>query len=161
MDFNPRAEKAGDGTRPAGDLKVMVNLDQGALDYLEPSLREWLFAKLPGQGDLAAQGHPAPNLRQPKIEQSFAWTPRYAGYTLVVHELGIDANRDLVIQACQFNEIKLEPQEGGTVICTFRLQFHPSEGQAGKLSTLIQSKQTISLHAPEGAEEERKPAAKK
>lgn len=152
--FNPRAEKSGSENRPAADLKLSANLAATMLDTLDPSLRGWLFCKSPGPGDdLADAAHEAPNLRQPRIAAQFDWVPRYAGYELRIHDLGLDESSDLVISGCEFNRIRLAPQEGGTVIVSWRLQFHPTEAQAGKLSTLIQETLDISLLAPEGAGE--------
>ncbi len=152
--FNPRAEKSGSENRPAADLKLSANLAATMLDALDPSLRAWLFCKSPGPGDdLADAAHEAPNLRQPRIAAQFDWVPRYAGYELRIHDLGLDESSDLVISGCEFNRIRLAPQEGGTVIVSWRLQFHPTEAQAGKLSTLIQETLDISLLAPEGAGE--------
>lgn len=152
--FNPRAEKWGSENRPAADLKLSANLAATMLDALDPSLRAWLFCKSPGPGDdLADAAHEAPNLRQPRIAAQFDWVPRYAGYELRIHDLGLDESSDLVISGCEFNRIRLAPQEGGTVIVSWRLQFHPTEAQAGKLSTLIQETVDVSLLAPEGAAE--------
>ena len=151
--FNPRAEKAGSENRPAADLKLSANLSAEILDALDPSLRGWLFCKDAVQSDLANAAHDAPNLRQPRLVQQFDWVPRYAGYELRIHDLGLDESSDLVISGCEFNRIRLAPQEGGTVIVSWRLQFHPTEAQAGKLSTLIQETLDISLLAPKGAGE--------
>ena len=151
--FNPRAEKNGDGTVLAADLRLSVNLDQHAIDALDPELRLWMFSPAAdGTGDLADRTHPAPNLRQANIAPKFAWTKLYAGYELHVPH-GISGRKDLVVQNCLLNKIELAPQEGGQVIVSFRLQFHPTEEQAGKLAGVIQTVRDISLLAPEGAEE--------
>ena len=121
------------------------------LNALDPSLRGWLFCKNAVQSDLANAAHDAPNLRQPRLVQQFDWVPRYAGYELRIHDLGLDESSDLVISGCEFNKIRVAPQEGGTVTVSWRLQFHPTEAQAGKLSTLIQETLDVSLFAPAGA----------
>ena len=150
---NARAEANGDGKRPAMDVAFVVNLEQTALDPLDRSLRTWLFAK-PGKGsDLADSAHPAPHVRQPRIKAEFAWIVKYAGYEVRIHDLGLDASRDLILRECDFNKLTLAPQEGGTVIASFRVQFHPTEAQAGKLATLVGAQVDASLLAPEGAGE--------
>lgn len=155
VSVNLRAEKHGEDTQPAADIKMSSNLDAHAIDAFDPSLRTWLFGKGPdADNDLADQAHDAPNLRQPRIAPQYDWVPRYAGYELTIHDLGISqAGGELRIGACEFNKIRFAPQEGGTVIVSWRLQFHPTEAQAGKLSTLIQETVDVSLLAPEGAAE--------
>lgn len=155
VSVNLRAEKHGEDTQPAADIKLQANLEASALDAFDPSLRGWLFGKDADAGnDLADQAHDAPNLRQPRIAPQYDWVPRYAGYELTIHDLGISqAGGELRIGACEFNKIRFAPQEGGTVIVSWRLQFHPTEAQAGKLSTLIQETVDVSLLAPEGAGE--------
>jgi len=151
--FNPRSEANGEGKRLAADLKVAATLEQHALDAFDRDLRLWLFAPgADGTGDLADQVHPAPNVRQPDIKPEYAWVKQYAGYQLHVPH-GITGERDLVISDCLFNAIKFAPQDGGMIIVTFRLQFHPTEEQAGKLAGMIDEVRDVSLLAPEGAEE--------
>lgn len=150
---NARAEANGEGKRPAMDVAFVVNLEQTALDALDRTLRTWLFAK-PGKGsDLADSAHPAPHVRQPRIKAEYDWIVKYAGYEVRIHDLGIDSTRDLILRECDFNKLTLSPQEGGTVIASFRVQFHPTEAQAGKLATLVGAQVDASLLAPEGAQE--------
>jgi hypothetical protein len=152
--FNIRKEFGDDEGTPAGDLKFKVNLPSTVLDDFDSTLRGMFFCKANSRvQDLADQSHEAPNLRAVKLKGPFKWGARYAGYTLALH-YGVSSKKPhVLLKDCQMNKVELDPQEGGTVIVGFRVQFHPDEASAGKLAMLVNTQVDVSLTPPEGGGE--------
>jgi len=147
--FNPRSEKHGDESVPAADLKLVCNVAADALDAFDRGLRPLLFHKANAvDDDLADQGSEAPNLRfGERLLPSLRWGAKLAGYRMQFH-VGTTGDHDVEIEDCAVNKFEFSPKEGGTVVITFRVQCHPDEHQAGRLSMLIGQQVDVSLTPP-------------
>lgn len=55
---------------------------------------------------------------------------------------------------CKVNKFQLEPQDGGTVTASFRVQGHPDGKQAGKLYDLQGCEITLTIEPPTAEEAE-------
>jgi len=147
--FNSRAELHGEDREPAGDIKFEMNVASSILAHFAPTLAWSLYHRDGGKvKDLADSSHDAPDLRYPKLGP-LKWDQEFGpGYTLVIHQGLGGAGSDLEIEMCTVNNFTLAPQQGGTVIVTFRVQFHPEEHAAGRLCMLVQETVDISLAPP-------------
>ncbi len=147
--FNSRGEHHGQEIKAAADLKFETNCTADILAELHPTLRHFLFCKNDGDdADLADQAHDAPNLRFAKLKYPLAWELETIGQCLTIH-FGLGGKSDIVIDDCKVNAIQIAPQEGGTVIVSFRVQGYPTEKDAGKLFGLVQHDVAITLDAPD------------
>jgi hypothetical protein len=149
--FNPRAERHGDETKPAADLKFEANLESAALDAFHHDLRRFLYCKVGRRDDDMVDAiADAPDLRFDRLVPPIKWGARFAGYRVRIH-LGIGENTDadVVLSACDVNALTFAPQQGGTVIVGWRVQCHPDADAAGKLSMLVGSRVDVSLIPPE------------
>lgn len=151
--YNPRAEQHGERPTPAADLKFEANLPSTVLDHFDPLLRAVLFHKAEEARGLLDAAHDAPNLRFPKLGGPLKWSNEFAGYALRIH-LGTSEKSHLVINDCDLNAITFTPQEGGTVVVTFRIQCHPDEKQSGKLAMLVANRVDVTLSPPSDGEDE-------
>ena len=151
---NARAEMHGEEKQPAGDLKIKVQLGNDVLAMFHPTLKSMLyyFDKAKAEDDdlaeQAKQGEAgyAPHIRFQQLP-GISWEDEMVGAKVTIHA-GIDQKSDIVLDPCDVNNFKLEPQEGGTVQITFRVQAHPDEKQFGKLSFLIGTNTNITIDPP-------------
>lgn len=153
---NPRSEIHGEEKMPAGDLKLRVNLSNDCLAMLHPTLKAMLYhydkqidADLV---DTASASDPAyaPHLRFPEIP-AINWKGEMVGAQVIAH-IGIDDKSNIVLHPCTVNNLVLEPQQGGTVKVSFRVQAHPDEKQFGKLCGLIGTEIDVSVVPPKAEE---------
>jgi hypothetical protein len=145
--FNPRRELHGEEAKPAADLKFSANIESSLLAMLDPWLRPMLYHKRDSAShDLADATHEAPNLRFPKLGP-LSWNSELVGATLTIHR-GIGESSDLRFPLCAVNQFKLEPQEGGTCVLTWRVQCHPDEAQSGKLAFMIAESCDVTIEPP-------------
>jgi hypothetical protein len=139
--FNPRAEKNGEETRPAADLALQVNIAASdVLPYFAPTLNHFLFDEK-GTRDLA-DGLPRRFTALPSIH----WDDEMTGATFSLHH---GVGKPIVFEDAKVNKFVIEPVDGGSIKLSLRVQVHPDEKQAGKLSQLIQSDVEISLQPGE------------
>ena len=147
---NVRAEKHGDEFVPACDIGITLNLDASVLDMLDEQLRSLLFCKRADPGDLANQGHLAPNLRFPLLG-AIPWKWEGMGYTETITQ-GVGAGTPIIVEACEINKLVLQPMEGGTVSVAMRVQFRPDDVELyAALCPLVQHEVTLTLEPPEPA----------
>ena len=155
--FNTRAEIHGENPKPAADLKIEAALANDVLAEFHPSLKSFLYHYDDGrQGDLvaAAQKHDKhwmPPLRIPQLGP-LKWNEEITGAKVTVH-YGTGSKSDIVLSTCNVNGFQIEPQEGGTVVLTMRVQAHPDEKQFGKLCTMIGTDINVSIDPPEAPAE--------
>lgn len=145
INVNPRAEKHGDENALACDLKFEIRTSNDVLSEFHHSLKS-AFYKEPDQGNLIDEPDTLSQLKFPDMGP-ISYGMELVGHELVVH-YGIGGKSDLSIDDCRVNHFRLHPQEGGTVIVTFRVQGNPSEHVIGKLCSMIQEEIDISLTAP-------------
>jgi len=147
--WNPRRELHGEDPQPAGDLKIVANLDAGELAQFHPALRSMLFCKNGDGGpDMVNKQLDAPNLRFPKLKTPLKWDDEVVGAYLTI-EHGLGGKSDLGFEQCKVNNFEIDPTEGGRFTLTLRVQCHPGEREAGKLYLLQGEKITVTLTPPE------------
>lgn len=151
VNVNPRAELHGEDKKPAGDLKLLVDLANDDLAMFSPSLKSLLYhwdAQMGGDlVDVAKRDedkHYAPHLRMPKLAP-LKWEDEIIGASVTVHH-GVKS--DIKLELCSVNEFRIEPKQGGTVSLGFRVQAHPDEKAFGKLCSLIGTDVDITVIPP-------------
>jgi len=145
---NPRAEIHGEERKPAFDLKLEVACTSDVLIYFHPELRTTLYKKADSP-DLVEQAdaEALTALRYPKLG-ALKWDWEGLGYTLVV-AYGVRGKSDISLGDCKVDNIRIEPQNGGTVNLSLRVIAHPESKDVGKLCEMIQQNIEISLTPPE------------
>lgn len=152
--FNPRVENCGpDEKKPAADLRIDLSLPNAELGVFHPGLKEALYHfDAQRGGDLVDAAHKdedpgyAPHLRFPKLGP-LAWSLEIIGAKVTI-AYGASGRGDIVLPDCKVNAFKFEPQDGGTVQTTFRIQGHPDGKQAGKLYDLQGCEITLTIEPP-------------
>jgi hypothetical protein len=147
---NLRAEKHGDETRAAVDLKIEATCPSSALIHFHPELRQHLFKKdeNPDLVDQVVEGDGLTLLRYPKLG-ALKWDWEGVGYSGVIayglgdQESNIDLGDELKV-----DHVVLQPMNGGSVGICFRVIAHPEPDDIGKLSELIQREIDIELLPP-------------
>lgn len=152
--FNPRIEKHGDEDMPAADLRLSYQCANDELSMFGPQLRDSLYWRDTSgtsieQKDLEGLGlTDKPNLRNP-----FLASPIKLGQqrdlvgAIVEIQYGIDSL--IRFDAAKVNNYRLDPQEGGTVTISFRVQVSGIKDiDAGRLCGLIGHEVTISVDPP-------------
>lgn len=147
---NLRAEKHGDETRAAVDLKIEAICPSSSLIYFHAELRQHMFKKddNPDLIDQVVEGDGLTILRYPKLG-ALKWDWEGSGYRGVIKyglgdgESNIDLGDELKI-----DHIVLSPMNGGSVGISLRVIAHPEPDDIGKLSELIQREIDIELLPP-------------
>jgi len=147
VNFNPRAEKHGKQAKPAADLILEAALSASVLDTLQQGLREALYKAAEDQADLVEPDRNALTARRFQKMQPFSWGWEGKGYTLGI-DYGLGGDSDIELDDCTVKDVRISPQEGGTVLFKFRVAAHPDEHDAGILTHRIQQEITITLKAP-------------
>ena len=142
---NPRAEKHGEDTEMACDLKFEISTSNDVLSEFHHALKS-AFYKEADQPDLIDEPGRLSQLKFPEIS-SIAFDRDFSGYELRIH-YGLGGKSDLVMDDCKVNNFRFHMMEGGTVVMSFRVQGRPSEHVIGKYCTLIQQDVIISLTPP-------------
>lgn len=145
---NARAEMHGDKSVPAFDLKCEVNCSNDALIHFHPELRTMLYKKN-DQPDLVDQADPeAINaLRFPKMG-ALKWDFEGTGYSARV-AYGMGGKSDIMLGDVKVDGLRIAPQQGGTVLISFRVIAHPATDDVGRLCEMIQQTVEMDVVAPE------------
>lgn len=153
VNVNPRAELHGEDPKPAADLKIHAKMSNAMLADFHPALRALLYVKDEGQKDLISENDPEhlTRLRMPKLGP-LKFNEEIVGATVTVH--AAVSKSDITLEGCTVDNFHVEPQEGGTIDITLRVQAHPDEKQMGKLYMLIGKDVEISIEPPEADAEE-------
>ena len=146
---NPRAELHGEDPKPAFDLKIEATCPSSVLTYLHSELRQFLFKKdeNPDLVDQVIEGDGLTVLRFPKMGP-MKWDWEGTGYTATV-DYGMGGESNIVLRDCKVDHLKIEAQNGGSVILTFRVIAHPESEDVGKLCEFIQRDIDLELTPPE------------
>lgn len=137
--FNPRPELHGENAKPAADLHFSANVPNSDLSELHPELKGLLYCfDEHREQDLATQGQAKdeqflPNLRFPKLGGPLKWKDEVIGAPCTVKY----GRMKVRLEDCVVGDLKIDPQEGGTVILAWRVQGHPTEQDAGKLYLMV------------------------
>lgn len=145
--YNPRAEKHGKQAMPAADLMLEAAMPATALDSLQHGLREALYKEAEDQADLVEPDRNALTARRFQKMQPFAWGWEGKGYTLEI-DYGLGGDSNIQLDDCTVKDVRISPQEGGTVLFKFRVVAHPDEHDGGILTHRIQQDITVTLKAP-------------
>lgn len=146
---NARAEVHGEEREPAGDVGLDAQLPNDVLNVFHPALKGLLYQFDKGrERDLADQGRAheagfAPDLRLPRLGLPLKWADEIANAKVTIRVPG--EAKAVVLQPVKVNDFKLTPLDGGTVELHMRVQYHPTEKEAGKLAVLVQQEVEVSL----------------
>jgi hypothetical protein len=155
INVNPRAEIHGEDKKPAGDLKIKVDLGNECLAMFAPTLKHALYhfdksveADLVDKAQEHEKGY-APHIRFPFLP-AIKWEDKTIGAQVTIHQ-GIPgtAAHDISLDLCNVDNFQIEPKQGGTCSITFRVQAHPSETDFGKLCAIIGCPISLSIAPPE------------
>jgi hypothetical protein len=147
---NLRAELHGEDKKPAVDLKIEAACANDTLIHFHPELRQMLFKKVEqNEADLVDQADPEAltALRFAKMG-ALKWDQEYVGYTATI-DYGLGGASDIALEDCSVDGFRFEPQQGGSVLITFRIICHPSSDDIGRLSQLIQRDIELTVTPPE------------
>lgn len=150
---NLRAEKHGEQSAPAIDVKFVRQAGNDALAMLHPGLKDALYFRdeqTEAQGQIDGVPEITPNLRFPKLG-SLAWDLEMSGCRVVIdYGLG-DELSNIVLADCKVNNFRIEMSEGGTTDITFRVQTSnfPS-GALDKLAGKLDQETKITIDGPIG-----------
>jgi len=137
IDFNPRREKIGDADVFAGDLKVQARMTLDDLAMFSPTLKAMIYDS--SAPDVAGA---CTTLRYPLMGE-IEWNNEMIGPDVSV-SYGID--EELVLDEARVDRFRLAPLDGGVVIVSFRIRFHPTPRQAGLFATsLLREKVSLSV----------------
>jgi hypothetical protein len=146
---NPRAEKHGEDTKPALDLKIEATCPSSALIHFHPELRQHLFKKdeSPDLVDQVTEGEGLTALRYPKMG-AIKWDWEGSGYTATV-DYGMGGDSNIALNDVKVDHFAFEPLNGGSVGISFRIIAHPDPDDVGKLCEFIQRDIELTLTPPE------------
>lgn len=140
--LNLRAERHGDESEPAIDIKFEFDSANNLLSKLNQDLRVAFYRKDDNR-DLIDGDH-LPALRFPQMG-SISWELEVPRTVLRIHQ---DDVADIVLKGGKTNKFKLEFLEGGTVNWTFRCQFSkPDEHATARLMGFLNQPVIVSLHS--------------
>jgi hypothetical protein len=111
-------------------------------------LRQHLFMKdqNPDLIDQVIEGDGLTVLRYPKMG-AIKWDWEGAGYTATV-DYGMGGPSNLDLNDCKVDHFKIEAQNGGSVVITFRIIAHPESEDVGKLCEFMQREIILDLLPP-------------
>lgn len=146
---NPRAEKHGEDTKPACDLKIEAVLPSSALIHFHPELRQHLYKKdeNPDLVDQVVDGEGLTVLRYPRMG-AIKWDWEGTGYTATI-DYGMGGDSNIELGDVKVDHFVFEAQNGGSVTVTFRILAHPDSDDMGKLCEFIQRDIELTLTPPE------------
>lgn len=146
---NPRAEKHGEDTKPALDLKIEATCPSTALIHFHSELRQHLFKKdeNPDLVDQIVENDGLTVLRYPEMG-AIKWDIEMTGYTVEV-DYGMGGDSNIVLTDVKLDHFTIEAMSGGSVSITFRMIAHPEAGDVGKLCEFIQRDIDLVLTPPE------------
>lgn len=161
MHFTSRSEKNGNDRVPAATLTVSYKAPNDVLSEFSPDLKASLYRRPhPGEGDIADNSdtrledpHYLPRLKFPDMSNKIAITRQIVGAIVTLH-YGVGGKSDLVLDDCKVDDFVFDPQDGGTVDVSLKVDCHPSKDQAGTLHTMQDQEVTISIAPPESPQGE-------
>ena len=139
---NLRAEKHGEEDVLACDLKFETKMPNTTLSTLNASLAGCLYER--GQELDLGDDH-VTKLRFPLIKYPLQWQSEITGGKVTLHA---PISEDDLVLFGDVNELKLSPQDGGTVIVNFRVQFLPDGDQAARIPAMLGKMVEISVEKP-------------
>ncbi len=151
--WNARTELHGEERVPAADIKIDVATSNDILTEFDPALKSALYREPhPGEEDLIDRADERPQqtrLRFPNMKNPIKWDTKLVGATVTIHRGLGDSKSNIVLAECTVDGFVFDPQDGGTVITSIRIQCKPNEKQAGQLYELNGNEIEISIVPPE------------
>lgn len=149
LSFNPRAEKHGDESVLAGDLKLETTCHSSVLDGFDKGIRKLLYRKpAPGeQTELPLENTDGLTARKLPQLQPLVWDEDFPGYRMEFNS-GLALDENIVISDVEISKFRFEALDGGSVRITFRASFHPDGRISGKLCQLIDDQIDLTLTPP-------------
>ena len=147
--LNLRAERHGDETVSAADLKISLQAANLSLDAFDPALRR-AFWRRPGAGEQAElidDDNHLTVLRFPKIK-TIKYEHELKGCAVEI-EYGLGGVSNIRLDGCDVDKFTFDPLEGGSVNVAFRVKCQPSGDQVARLYELIQDDIVITITPPE------------
>ena len=142
---NLREEKHGDDPVLACDVKITTDVPNTFLSQLSPHLKASLYQAegdgAAAQAPLLEDGTHLPVLRYPQLGV-LKWDMKMMGAAVTLHGA---KKADDVLLACEVNELRLAPKEGGTVEITFRCQFIPEPEQVAAVGAMLGRQVKVSV----------------
>lgn len=153
--LNTTPELHGEKPEPAADLKFSLNMASAdVLPMFDATLRAFLFCRHGQvQHDLADESADIPDLKFPKLTLPLKWDLQFDAKELRVH-FGTGGKSDIIFPNAKVSDFQISPQQGGTVIVSFKARVHPDEKQFGKIAMLMGSDVTISLEPADAEKDE-------
>lgn len=152
VSINARTEIHGEERKAAFDIQIEAQSPASVLDYFDPDLADMLY-KVPDDPDLVEQGDPetATAPRFPKMS-GFRWEWEGSGYTTTI-DYGLGGDSNIKLPDTKIDKFRFAPQNGGTVLISFRLIVHPETADVGLLCERIQQNIDIALEPPKPVED--------
>lgn len=156
--INPRAEKHGDESVPALDIKFQLSMNNAALDAFDKGLRGAMFRPaLSGEQQDMLDPDRLVALRFPRIERH-VWDEEFPGYEIAIAG-GLGLTEPMVLTDVTLKKFTFRPIEGGSVEITCTAQAHPDSEEVGALYLLQQKDVQLTLTPPSAQQEELQQAA--
>lgn len=155
--LNPRPEIHGESPKPAADLKISYTMSNDDLALFHPALKSLLYQReateakpddLVDKAEKSKDPNRLPHLRMPKLG-ALKYDDEVVGAEVTI-DYGV--KNPITLAGCNVNNFTLEPQEGGSVTVTFRIQAHPSESAVGKLYLLMGNTINLTIEPPRSTE---------
>ncbi|CAE6713613.1 hypothetical protein R75461_01177 [Paraburkholderia nemoris] len=143
------AEKHGKERVAALSIGLYLVGSQWLLDDFDIALAPMIWRRpQPTPGELPMDHTDLTELRFPFM-RDFAWSRKYAGYTLRFR-IGATGAEDVLLAECGLKDIRFVAQEGGSVGIGFKVTAHPKdEVDHGKIATRLQQEIFIDLTPPD------------
>lgn len=156
--LNTRAEKHGEKTKPAADIKFEVIGDSSLLSYFGESFREFLFRE-PGVGEnrvayLNLGDDKRTKLRNPEVAQ-VPLNLEYDGYSAVI-SVGLKTGKPVELSDCRVRGFSIQALDGGAVKISFTVTGYPDKAQIGSLFEWQKRDVDLTLSRPKADIEQRK-----
>lgn len=147
--INARSEKHGEEREPAADIKLQASMPNDVLDIFHPKLKAALYHFDESRSDLADKGKQGEAGYLPHLTFDNL-APLKLSDEMLGAKCTIRVSRSpVVFENVKINAIQLDPQDGGTVDITIRVQGHPDEEQFGKLYGHQQKEVSVTIEEGE------------
>ena len=148
---------------PGAALSFSMELANHHLSYFDGSLKSFLYTKSAATSSTPKQKalegveevSDLPNLTQAGAKLGkLHWNHELTGYSLVIDH-GMGGKSNLSLEDCTLSAFRITPKEGGTIVLDFLLESQDvPEKVFGKLATLKNREVSITLTAPEVAQDD-------
>lgn len=150
--INVGTEKHGDQDVNAMDIDMRWVTSNQALAMLSPTLKSSLFEKEDTpQRDINPDPDHMTVVKNPKMGP-IKWDETYENARVVVH-IGASGKADAIFGDAKIRKFVIEPKQGGTVVFSYQVRCHPSNGDIEKIAGKLNQEVYVTLD-PDGGEDE-------